>query len=151
MRSRFTWLIAVAAMLVAVAEVPAAVAQASDQEREAGETALPIDPGEALFMKRCAPCHSLAEGKNGNGPSLHRIVNRHAASVPGFKYSRAMRNMAADESLEWTEENLSAFLARPSLLVPGTRMAFPGVRNEEDLAVLVAWLKANSGPPSDKP
>ena len=110
-----------------------------------------VSAGEALFNKRCAQCHSLAEGKNGNGPSLFRIVDREAAVVPGFKYSRALTAMAADESLKWSEENLTAFLTRPSLLVPGTRMAFPGVKKEEDLAALVAWIKANSGPPSGTP
>ena len=110
-----------------------------------------VSAGEALFNKRCAQCHSLVEGRNGNGPSLFGIVNREAAAVPGFKYSRALRQMAADESLKWSEENLIAFLTRPSLLVPGTRMAFPGMRNEEDLATLVDWIKANSGPPSGEP
>lgn len=59
--------------------------------------------------------------------------------------------MAADDSLKWSEENLTRFLARPSLLVPGTRMAFPGVKKEEDLASLIAWIKANSGPPLSEP
>ncbi|MCK5496793.1 MAG: c-type cytochrome, partial [Hyphomicrobiaceae bacterium] len=122
-------------------------AQAAAQEE--AKPADGVSPGEALVNKRCAQCHSLVEGKNGNGPSLFRIVGREAAVVPGFKYSRALRRMAADESLKWSEENLTAFLTRPSLLVPGTRMAFPGVKKEEDLAALVAWIKANSGPPPD--
>lgn len=145
MRLKFTWLIAVAAVLTAGA--PLARAQQAGQEAAPA----PADQGEALFKKRCAPCHSLAEGKNGNGPSLHGVINRAAASEPGFKYSRAMRQKAADESLEWTEENLSVFLARPSRLVPGTRMAFAGIKNEEALAAVVAWIKANGGSPSDKP
>jgi cytochrome c len=118
--------------------------------QEEGGTAV-VDAGEELFNKRCAPCHSLAEGKNGNGPSLFRIIDRGAALLPGFKYSRALRQTAADESLIWSEENLATFLARPSRLVPGTRMAFPGLKKEEDLATLVAWIKANSGPPSSDP
>jgi len=122
--------------------------QASAQEAGKAATADDVSAGEALFNKRCAQCHSLMEGKNGNGPSLFRIVDREAAVVPGFKYSRALRRMAAEESLKWSEENLTAFLTRPSLLVPGTRMAFPGVKKEEDLAALVAWIKANSGRPS---
>lgn len=124
-------------------------AQAAAQEEVKTDDG--VSPGEALFNKRCAQCHSLVEGKNGNGPSLFRIVGREAAVVPGFKYSRALRRMAADESLKWSEENLTAFLIRPSLLVPGTRMAFPGVKKEEDLATLVAWITANSGPPAGDP
>ncbi|MBE9556171.1 MAG: c-type cytochrome [Proteobacteria bacterium] len=110
-----------------------------------------VGAGGELFKKRCAPCHSLADGRNGNGPSLFGIIDRKAADLSSFKYSRALRQMAADDSLIWSEENLTRFLARPSLLVPGTRMAFPGVKKEEDLANLIAWIKANSGPPSSEP
>lgn len=119
--------------------------------QEAAKTADSADAGELLFNKKCAQCHSLADGKNGNGPSLYGVVNRAAAVAPGFKYSRALQRMAADESLIWDEENLAAFLTRPSLLVPGTRMAFPGMGNAKDLAVLLEWVKANSGPPSREP
>lgn len=133
-----------AGLVVGGAQVPA--------QQAAQPAALPPeDPGEVLFVKKCAQCHSLAKDKNGNGPSLHGIVGRQAASVAGFKYSRAMRQMATDDALEWSEENLLLFLERPSFLVPGTRMAFPGIRTKEDLAALVAWIKANSGPPSGQP
>lgn len=125
--------------------------QAPAQEEGKAANAVEVSAGEALFNKRCRQCHSLAEGKNSNGPSLFRVIDREAAALPGFKYSRALRQMAADEALKWSEENLTAFLARPSLLVPGTRMAFPGFRKEEDLAILVAWIKANSVPPSGNP
>ncbi len=127
-----------------------ALAQEQEQDKAEDET-VAVDPGEGLFNKRCAVCHSLADGKNGNGPSLFRIIGRKAAVLPGFKYSRALRQAAADESLTWSEENLATFLARPSLVVPGTRMAFPGVKKKEDLATLVAWIKANSGPAAAKP
>jgi cytochrome c len=126
-------------------------APATAQEGEKAAEAESVDIGKALFSKRCAQCHSLADGKNGNGPSLFRVINREAAMVPGFKYSRALRQMAADESLKWSEENLTAFLTRPSLLVPGTRMAFPGMSSEESLAALIEWIKANSGPPWGEP
>jgi cytochrome c len=129
----------------------AAPAPAQEEGKAAAADAADTDVGEGLFSKNCTQCHSLAEGKNGNGPSLFRIIGREAAVLPGFKYSRALRQMAADESLTWSEENLATFLGRPSLLVPGTRMAFPGVKKEEDLANLVAWIKANSGPPSAEP
>jgi len=141
MRRKFVFTVIASALLSCAG--PAAA-------QDAGEAAA-ADPGEQLFEKRCAPCHSLLEGKNGNGPSLFRIIDREAAVLPGFKYSRALRQTAADDSLVWSEENLTTFLARPSQLVPGTRMAFPGLKKEEELAALVAWIKANSGPPSAKP
>ena len=143
MKSIFTWMIAVAAMSMACAGAASA--------QQAGQETIPADPGAILFEKRCAQCHSLSKGKNGNGPSLHGVINRPAASEPGFKYSRAMRQMAAEESLNWSEEYLAAFVARPSQLVPGTRMAFAGMENEEDREALVAWIKANSGPPFNEP
>ncbi len=113
---------------------------AQEEDKAAG-----VDDRAALFNNKCARCHSLVEGKNGNGPSLFGIIGREAAALPGFKYSRALRQMAADESLIWSEENLAAFLARPSLLVPGTRMAFGGFRKEADIENLIAWIKANGG------
>ena len=145
MRSNFITMIAVAAALAA--------GMAPAWAQEGNKAAVPAkkpDPGEALFNKRCAQCHSLEDGKNSNGPSLYGIVNRGAAVYPGFKYSRAMRQMAK-RPLRWSEENLTAFLSRPSRFAPGTRMAFPGVKNEKDLAALVEWIKANSGPASGEP
>lgn len=136
-------------ILALAATLAIGASQASAQE--AAKTADSADAGEVLFDKKCAQCHSLVEGKNGNGPSLYGIVDRAAAVVPGFKYSRALQRMAANESLIWDEDNLAAFLTRPSLLVPGTRMAFPGMENEKDLAVLLEWIRANSGPSSREP
>lgn len=145
MRLKFIGTIAVAAALTA------GIAPAWAQEgKKAAVQAETPDAGGALFKKRCAQCHSLEDGKNSNGPSLYGIVNRDAAVYPGFKYSRALRQMAA-KSLRWDEENLAAFLSRPSRFAPGTRMAFPGVKNEAELAALVEWIKANSGPASGEP
>jgi cytochrome c2 len=144
MKPNFFWILAVAAALnLCIAESRAA--------EKVAEKADDASPGEALFSRKCALCHSLAEGKNGNGPTLYGIVNREAAVVPGFKYSRAMTAMAHDSGLEWNDENLAAFLAHPGHLVPGTRMAFPGIADEKDRTALIDWLKANSGPPSGKP
>lgn len=158
MKSIFTWMMAVAALSMAYAgATPAETAAAETAAAgtvpadQAGQEAAPADPGAVLFEKRCAQCHSLARGKNGNGPSLHGVINRPAASEPGFKYSRAMRQMATEDSLNWSEEYLAAFVAQPSQLVPGTRMAFAGMENEEDRAALIAWIKANSGPPYNEP
>jgi cytochrome c2 len=144
MTLRVIWITTLLAAL-AVGSVSAPAQQAAQPSSAAAE-----DPGRALFAKKCGQCHSLAKDKNGNGPSLHRIIDRQAAAVPGFKYSRAMRQMAAEDTLEWNEENLTLFLEKPSLLVPGTRMAFPGIKKKEDLNALIEWIRANSGPPSDE-
>ena len=145
MTKRYIWLTALlTALTIGSARTPA-------QQATQPVAPAPTEQGEALFIKKCAQCHSLAKDKNGNGPSLHRIIDRQAASVPGFKYSRAMQQLAKEDELEWTEENLAMFLEKPSLLVPGTRMAFPGMKQQEDIEILISWIKANSGPPAGRP
>lgn len=144
MKPSYLWILAVAAVLTL------SIAPSMAAEKAAEKPASP-SPGQALFESKCAPCHSLAEGKNGNGPTLYGIVNREAAVVPGFKFSRALKEKAKDSGLKWSDENLDAFLTHPGRLVPGTRMAFPGIADEKERKALIDWLKANSGPPSGKP
>lgn len=136
---KFELLRVIAVLAVSAAISPAAIAQDAAKDDSA-------ETGQALFEKKCGQCHSLAQGKNGNGPSLYGLMNRRAATVAGFKYSRAMRAKANEESLIWTESALSEYLTRPSDLVPGTRMAFPGLKDDEKRAALIEWIKNNSGP-----
>jgi len=93
------------------------------------------DAGKKVFRK-CMACHSLKEGKNGAGPSLYGIFNASAAQVEGFKYSKAMR----ESGVVWTAETLAAFAAAPRTFVKGTRMAFAGLKKEEDITNLIAYL-----------
>lgn len=95
--------------------------------------------GKKVYNK-CKACHALEEGKNRVGPSLYNIVGRTAGSIEGFKYSKAMK----ESGLTWDEETLAKFLAKPKALVPGTRMAFPGLRKEGDLENVIAYLKSAS-------
>jgi cytochrome c2 len=141
MRPFLAGLLALVAALTSGSDGPRA-----QEKEEVAPPAEEVDPGRALFESKCGQCHSLVDGKNGNGPTLFGVLDRPAAAVPGFKYSRAMRQMASQESLTWSEDDLSIFLTRPSALVPGTRMAFPGIRDQEALDALVQWIKANSGP-----
>ncbi|MCC7275070.1 MAG: hypothetical protein IT561_20550 [Alphaproteobacteria bacterium] len=71
------------------------------------------------------------------GPGLHGLFGRVAGTGPGFAYSPAMRHAG----FAWTEEVLDRFLADPRTVVPGNRMAFPGVRRAEDRAALIDFLK----------
>ncbi|MEP5731525.1 MAG: c-type cytochrome [Sulfitobacter sp.] len=91
--------------------------------------------GKKVF-KKCRACHKLDEGKNGVGPSLFQIVGSSSGTVEGFKYSDALLN--AD--LEWTPENLSAFLADPKGFLPGNNMSFRGLRKEAEIEDLIAYL-----------
>lgn len=98
-----------------------------------------IEAGEKVFRK-CKSCHQLGDGaKNRTGPVLTGIVGSPAGQVEGFRYSKALTEMA-DEGLVWDEETLSAFLAKPKSFMKGTKMAFAGLKKEEDLAAINAYL-----------
>ena len=64
--------------------------------------------GKKVFRK-CVACHSLQEGKNKIGPSLHNLLDRKAGSVEGYKYSKAMKN----SDVVWDEKSLDKFLTKP--------------------------------------
>ncbi|NQY59480.1 cytochrome c family protein [Cognatishimia sp.] len=92
--------------------------------------------GEKVFRK-CAACHSADPEARKPGPHLQAISVRPAAAVEGFRYSSAMK----DSGLVWDDETLRAFLADPKGTVPRTKMAFPGLRKDEDLDNIIAYLK----------
>lgn len=95
--------------------------------------------GEKVFRK-CQACHMVgADAQTKTGPILNGIIGRAAASVEDFKYSPAMQE-AADGGLEWTEENLAAFLTKPKDFMKGTKMTFAGLRKEADVANVIAYL-----------
>jgi cytochrome c len=93
----------------------------------------------AKVFKKCMACHAI-DDKNKIGPSLKGIVGRKAAIVEGFKYSDAMLAKGA-EGVIWDEATLAAYLPDPKAFVPGTKMAFPGLKVPEDVADLIAFLK----------
>ena len=96
--------------------------------------------GKKVF-KKCKACHSLEEGKKKIGPSLYGVIDRAAAAVDGFKYSKAMKG----SGLTWDEETLAKFLTKPKALVPKTKMSFAGIKKEADIANVIAYIKANGG------
>lgn len=97
--------------------------------------------GAAVFKKQCSVCHTATEDKNKVGPSLHNLIGRKVATVEGFKYSPAMTEFGADGKV-WDEALLDQYLPKPKDLVKGTRMAFAGLKNPDELADLIAYLKA---------
>lgn len=97
----------------------------------------------ATVFKKCMICHTADDMSNKVGPSLKGLVGRKAASVQGYKYSDAMLAKAA-EGLIWDETTLAAYLPDPKKFVPGTKMAFPGLKNPEDVANLIAFLKTKT-------
>lgn len=95
--------------------------------------------GEKVFTK-CKVCHVADADTNKIGPSLHGVIGRTAGTHPDFKYSEAM--IAAGASgVKWDEPTLTTYLHDPKALVKGTKMAFSGLKKDEDIANVIAYLK----------
>lgn len=118
-----------AATLVALEITDASGAQLS------GDTAR----GQRIFAQ-CATCHSIEQGVNRVGPSLHGIIGRESGTIPGFRYSAA--NQSSD--IVWSEQELFTYLENPRARIPGTIMAFVGLRNPQQRADVIAYLKTSA-------
>jgi cytochrome c len=115
--------------LAALAELMLALCPAQAQDATSGERS----------FGKCRICHEVgAEAKNRIGPHLNKVLGRVAGSVEGYQYSTANRMSA----VTWNEENLSAFIRDPRAYMPGTKMAFAGIKNEKELLDLIAYLKS---------
>jgi cytochrome c len=98
-----------------------------------------ISKGEAA-SKKCQACHEFGEGAPSKlGPPMWGIVGQPPASVPGYSYSQTLLEMR-DAGLVWTPEMLAPFLADPRAFAPGNKMSFAGIRNEDELASIIAYL-----------
>ncbi len=96
-----------------------------------------VERGRKIFAT-CAACHREASEEVPNpGPNLLGVFGRPSASVPGFRYSRALRNAKRT----WNEENLFEFLGDPQAVIPGNTMPFPGLSDEAERRDLIAFLK----------
>lgn len=96
--------------------------------------------GKRVFAQ-CSACHTVVKGKNGLGPSLHGVAGRKAGTAEGFKnYSPAMQK----SDLVWTEENLAKYLKDPKGFIPGNRMIFAGLKKDEDIAGVIAYIEQAS-------
>lgn len=94
----------------------------------------------ANVFKKCASCHAVGEGaKNKVGPELNLLIGRTAGTAPDFKYSQAMIDAGAG-GLVWSAETLHQFLVKPKDFVKGTKMSFPGLKEQADIDNVVAYL-----------
>jgi cytochrome c len=94
--------------------------------------------GEKVFKRVCSACHNAtAEGPKKLGPTLAGIVGRHSGSVEGFRYSEGNKKA----NLTWTPEVLDKYLVEPKATVPGTTMAFAGLKKDEERQNVVAYLQ----------
>ena len=116
----------------------------------AAEEAGDVERGAEVFRK-CVACHQIGQGaKNRIGPHLNGIFGRPAGGIDTFRYSDHM-NRASDDGLIWTFETLDAFLENPRSLVSATRMSFRGLKDAQDRADVLAYLRQYSDKPSDIP
>jgi cytochrome c len=115
-------------VVLAAIALAASTAAASAQDVAAGEQS----------FKKCLPCHSVGEGaKNKVGPELNGLDGRKAGTTEGFNYTEANKN----SGLTWDESVFKDYIKDPRAKIPGTKMVFAGIKNEQEVNDLWAYLK----------
>ncbi len=116
-----TWVIAVTILAASTGTAPA-------QDLAAGEQS----------FRKCAPCHDIGEGaKVKLGPPLNGLDGRKAGTYEGFNYSEVNKN----SGITWSDAEFNKYIRNPMQVMPGTRMAFVGIRNDKEITDLWAYLK----------
>ena len=106
--------------------------------------------GPALF-RQCTTCHTVEKGgPDRTGPNLWGVIGGPKAHAAGFGYSQAMRQKGANGE-PWTFETLDEFIANPRAFVPGTIMGFAGLKNPDQRATLLSWMRTQSDNPVPLP
>jgi cytochrome c len=96
-----------------------------------------VATGADVYAAKCALCHSVVENQNGTvGPSLFGVVGRQPAKAPQFAYSASLAALTD----AWSTAQLDWFLMDPQTRVPGTYMAFSGLRNDSARAAVICYL-----------
>lgn len=122
-----------AAALATLLATPAAAQGAGDAEA-----------GRRVF-NQCRSCHTTEQGGRSTvGPNLHGIFGRTAGTLSGFRYSEPMREKGSG-GLVWNDQTIRAYVANPRAVVPGGSMSFPGLRNEQQITDLIAFLRQATG------
>jgi cytochrome c len=134
-------------------ETPAAPGAAAAEAAPKPQPLPPIAPllakadvatGEATVKKLCSSCHTFTEGgKAIVGPNLYNVVGGPHAHMEGFNYSAGMKAKTGP----WTFDELNEWLHQPSAYVPGTRMAFAGIKNDQERADVIDYLHTLSHNP----
>lgn len=97
--------------------------------------------GEKVFVV-CKACHQIGENaKNVVGPVLNGIIGRKAGSVPGYSYTAANK----DSGITWDEPTFREYIKDPKAKIPGTKMVYAGLKDEQKISDLVAFLKQFDG------
>ena len=108
------------------------------------------EAGKEVF-KSCKGCHEVGEGaRNGVGPHLNFVFGRKAAGLEDFRYSKSLER-AGVAGLEWHADTLDAYIEDPRGFASGTRMSFRGLKDPEDRANVIAYLRVYSDNPANIP
>jgi cytochrome c len=92
--------------------------------------------GQKVFVV-CKACHQIGDtAKNGVGPVLNGLIGRKSGSVEGYSYSPANKN----SGITWDEATFAEYIKDPRAKIPGTKMAFPGLKDEQKVKDLIAFL-----------
>ena len=106
----------------------AGAAEASAQDAAAGEKVFGV----------CKACHQIGEtAKNNVGPQLNGIVGRKSGTVPGYNYTAANK----DSGITWDEATFREYIKDPKAKIPGTKMIYAGLKDEQRINDLLAYLK----------
>ena len=144
------------ALAIAVLSAPVAKAQTldlsiTDPDEIAAVCGGDAGMGEPLFVEHCAACHQIgAEAENGVGPHLYAVFGRVPGSVEGYGYSEAL-TAAASEGWIWERETLHAYITDPQHFLPGTKMNFDGIADEQTRQHLFTYLRTATTPPPPPP
>ena len=115
-------------LIVAAALIAVSTAAGLAQDVEKG----------ANSFKKCLICHSIGPGaKNKIGPELNGLDGRKSGTVASFNYSDANKN----SGIVWDEATFKEYIKDPRAKIPGTKMTFPGIKNEQEINDLWAYLK----------
>jgi len=96
-----------------------------------------VTAGKSSFNK-CLACHAIGEGaKNKVGPELNGLDGRKSGTAPDYNYSDANKN----SGITWNEALFKEYIKDPKAKIPGTKMIFAGIKNEQEIKDLTAYLK----------
>ena len=115
-------------LVLAALTIAATMGMANAQDLAAGEQS----------FRKCSPCHSVGEdARNKVGPELNGLDGRKSGTAADYSYSDANKN----SDITWGEATFKDYIQNPMAKVPGTKMAFAGIKNEKEIADLWAYLK----------